>query len=56
MNHLQHESSPYLRMHMKNPVDWYSYSQTALDKARKERKLIFISIGYTACHWCHVMA
>ncbi len=54
-NHLIHESSPYLLQHAHNPVDWYPWGQEALDKARKENKLIIISIGYAACHWCHVM-
>ncbi len=54
-NHLIHESSPYLLQHAHNPVDWYPWGEEALDKARKENKLIIISIGYAACHWCHVM-
>jgi uncharacterized protein len=54
-NHLIHESSPYLLQHAHNPVDWYPWGKEALDKARKENKLIIISIGYAACHWCHVM-
>ncbi|WP_457558297.1 thioredoxin domain-containing protein [Candidatus Harpocratesius sp.] len=56
VNHLKNESSPYLLMHADNPVNWYPYCSQAFEKAKKENKLIFISIGYTACHWCHVMA
>lgn len=55
INHLINESSPYLLMHAHNPVDWYPWGQEAFDKAKKENKLIIISIGYAACHWCHVM-
>jgi len=55
-NRLANETSPYLRQHQENPVDWYPWGQEALDKARKEDKPIFLSIGYAACHWCHVMA
>jgi len=54
-NQLIHESSPYLLQHAHNPVNWYPWGQEALDKARNENKLIIISIGYAACHWCHVM-
>jgi uncharacterized protein YyaL (SSP411 family) len=54
-NHLIHESSPYLQQHAHNPVDWYPWGPEALDKARLENKNIIISIGYAACHWCHVM-
>lgn len=54
-NHLSKESSPYLLMHAHNPVDWYPWGKTALEKAKKEDKLIIVSIGYAACHWCHVM-
>ncbi|MDA3907361.1 MAG: thioredoxin domain-containing protein [Bacteroidales bacterium] len=54
-NHLIHESSPYLLQHAHNPVNWYPWGKEALDKARNENKLIIISIGYAACHWCHVM-
>jgi uncharacterized protein YyaL (SSP411 family) len=54
-NHLKDESSPYLLMHAHNPVDWYPWGREALEKAKKENKLIIISIGYAACHWCHVM-
>ena len=54
-NHLIHESSPYLLQHAHNPVDWYPWGGKALEKARNEKKLILVSIGYAACHWCHVM-
>ena len=54
-NQLIHESSPYLLQHAHNPVNWYPWGREALDKAQKENKLIIISIGYAACHWCHVM-
>jgi uncharacterized protein YyaL (SSP411 family) len=55
-NRLVHETSPYLLQHAHNPVDWFPWGPEALDKARKENKPIFLSIGYSACHWCHVMA
>ncbi len=55
-NHLAHESSPYLLQHKDNPVDWYPWGDEALDRAWGEDKPIFLSIGYSACHWCHVMA
>ena len=55
-NHLAHETSPYLLQHAENPVDWYPWGAEALGKARQEDKPIFLSIGYAACHWCHVMA
>ena len=54
-NRLLHESSPYLLQHAHNPVDWYPWGEEALEKAKTEDKLILISIGYSACHWCHVM-
>ena len=54
-NHLANESSPYLLQHAKNPVDWYPWSDEALAKAKEENKLIVVSIGYSSCHWCHVM-
>ena len=54
-NRLIHETSPYLRQHAHNPVDWYPWSDEALTKARTEDKPIFLSIGYSACHWCHRM-
>jgi uncharacterized protein len=54
-NSLIHESSPYLLQHAHNPVSWYPWGEEALRKASAENKLILISIGYSACHWCHVM-
>ena len=56
MNRLGEETSPYLRQHADNPVDWYPWNETALARARDEDKPILLSIGYSACHWCHVMA
>ncbi|MGH9455648.1 MAG: thioredoxin domain-containing protein, partial [Terriglobia bacterium] len=55
-NHLIHETSPYLLQHAHNPVDWYGWNDAALARARAENKPILLSIGYSACHWCHVMA
>jgi uncharacterized protein YyaL (SSP411 family) len=54
-NKLQQETSPYLRQHAHNPVHWMPWGEEALDKAKQENKLIIVSIGYSACHWCHVM-
>ncbi|MHC1706343.1 MAG: thioredoxin domain-containing protein [Bacteroidales bacterium] len=54
-NHLFNEASPYLLQHAHNPVNWYPWGDAALEKATQENKLIIISIGYSACHWCHVM-
>ncbi|MFD1769677.1 thioredoxin domain-containing protein [Sphingobacterium suaedae] len=54
-NKLQNENSPYLKQHAHNPVDWMPWGAEALEKAVKENKLILVSIGYSACHWCHVM-
>jgi uncharacterized protein YyaL (SSP411 family) len=54
-NRLLHETSPYLRQHAHNPVDWYPWGAEALERARQLEKPIFLSIGYSACHWCHVM-
>jgi uncharacterized protein YyaL (SSP411 family) len=54
-NRLMHEKSPYLLQHAHNPVDWYPWGKEAVDKAKKENKPIFLSIGYSTCHWCHVM-
>ncbi|QKG85898.1 thioredoxin domain-containing protein [Kroppenstedtia pulmonis] len=54
-NHLIHEKSPYLLQHAYNPVDWYPWSEEAFEKAQREDKPIFLSIGYSTCHWCHVM-
>jgi len=56
MNQLAHEKSPYLLQHAENPVDWYPWSKEAFQKAKKENKPVFLSIGYATCHWCHVMA
>ena len=56
MNKLSLEKSPYLLQHANNPVDWYPWSEEAFKKARSEDKPIFLSIGYSTCHWCHVMA
>src|SRR5688572_7665634 len=55
MNRLAHETSPYLLQHARNPVDWYPWGDEALERARCEDKPILLSIGYAACHWCHVM-
>ncbi len=54
-NRLAKETSPYLLLHAHNPVDWYPWGEEALTKAKKENKLIFLSVGYSSCHWCHVM-
>jgi len=56
MNHLEHAGSPYLRAHAHNPVNWHPWGVEALERARREDKPILLSIGYAACHWCHVMA
>jgi uncharacterized protein YyaL (SSP411 family) len=55
-NHLAGETSPYLLQHAENPVDWYPWGEAALTRAKQENKPILLSIGYSACHWCHVMA
>ena len=55
VNHLRGEKSPYLLQHAGNPVDWYPWGEEAFDRARHEDKPIFLSIGYSTCHWCHVM-
>jgi uncharacterized protein YyaL (SSP411 family) len=55
VNHLEGQTSPYLLQHAHNPVDWYPWGEEALARARSEGKPIFLSIGYAACHWCHVM-
>ncbi len=55
LNHLAGEHSLYLQQHASNPVDWYPWGHEALEKAESEGKLIFVSVGYAACHWCHVM-
>jgi uncharacterized protein YyaL (SSP411 family) len=54
-NRLALESSPYLRQHAHNPVDWYPWGDEAFEKARRENRPVFVSIGYSSCHWCHVM-
>src|ERR1700694_1414220 len=54
-NRLAKETSPYLLMHAHNPVDWYPWGPEAFAKAKKEGKLVFLSIGYSSCYWCHVM-
>jgi hypothetical protein len=56
MNHLANETSPYLLQHKDNPVEWYPWGEEALNRARTEDKPILLSVGYSACHWCHVMA
>ena len=55
VNRLQHETSPYLLQHASNPVDWYAWGDEALERSREQDKPILLSIGYAACHWCHVM-
>ena len=55
-NKLHTETSPYLLQHSENPVDWYPWGEEALILARQQNKPILLSIGYSACHWCHVMA
>ena len=55
VNQLIHETSPYLKQHAHNPVDWFAWGQEALERARRLDRPIFLSIGYSACHWCHVM-
>lgn len=54
-NRLIHEQSPYLLQHAHNPVDWYAWSDEPFERAERENKPVIISIGYAACHWCHVM-
>ena len=56
VNHLADETSPYLRQHADNPVEWYPWGDAAFERAKEEDKPIFLSIGYASCHWCHVMA
>ncbi len=56
LNRLAGEKSPYLLQHAHNPVDWYPWGPEAFEKARREEKPIFLSVGYSTCHWCHVMA
>ncbi|MDD4422634.1 MAG: thioredoxin domain-containing protein, partial [Eubacteriales bacterium] len=55
-NRLINETSPYLLQHAENPVDWYPWGKDAFDRATRENKPVFLSIGYSTCHWCHVMA
>lgn len=55
-NHLKNETSPYLLQHAENPVDWYPWCSEAFERAKAEDKPVFLSIGYSTCHWCHVMA
>ena len=55
-NRLKNEKSPYLFQHKDNPVDWYPWCREAFQKAADEDKPVFLSIGYSTCHWCHVMA
>ena len=55
MNRLGNETSPYLQQHAHNPVDWYPWGDAAFEKAKREDKPILVSIGYSTCHWCHVM-
>ena len=54
-NRLAHETSPYLLQHSENPVDWYSWGDEALERAREDDRPLLLSVGYSACHWCHVM-
>jgi uncharacterized protein YyaL (SSP411 family) len=54
-NRLAREKSPYLLQHANNPVDWYPWGEEAFEKSRRENKPIFLSVGYSTCHWCHVM-
>src|SRR5579864_5241500 len=56
LNHLAGEKSPYLRQHATNPVDWYPWGPEAFEAARRRDVPILLSVGYSACHWCHVMA
>ena len=56
VNRLAEETSPYLRQHAANPVDWYPWGDEAFARARAEDRPVLLSIGYSACHWCHVMA
>src|SRR5215211_2923038 len=54
-NRLARETSPYLLQHAHNPVNWYPWGEEAFARAKKEGKLVFLSVGYSSCHWCHVM-
>ena len=55
-NRLKREKSMYLKQHQDNPIHWYSYCPEAIQKAKDENKPIFLSVGYSSCHWCHVMS
>jgi len=55
-NHLKDQTSPYLLQHAENPVEWYPWGEDAFARAKREDKPIFLSVGYSTCHWCHVMA
>ena len=55
-NHLAGQTSPYLLQHAENPVDWYPWGEAAFARAKAEDKPVFLSVGYSSCHWCHVMA
>ena len=55
-NHLKGQTSPYLLQHAENPVEWYPWCEEAFERAKREDKPVFLSIGYSTCHWCHVMA
>ena len=55
-NYLKSEKSPYLKQHENNPVHWHAWNKKALEKAKELKKPIFLSVGYSSCHWCHVMA
>jgi uncharacterized protein YyaL (SSP411 family) len=55
LNSLSQESSPYLLQHQNNPVNWHPWGSQAFEKAKKENKPVFLSVGYSTCHWCHVM-
>ena len=55
MNRLAQETSPYLLQHANNPVNWYPWGEEAFERARAEDKPVLLSVGYAACHWCHVM-
>ena len=55
-NRLAQETSPYLLQHRENPVDWYPWGEEALARARADNRPVLLSVGYSACHWCHVMA
>ena len=54
-NALSKSTSPYLKQHQHNPVDWVPWGEAAWQRAREEHKLVIVSVGYSACHWCHVM-